>query len=143
MGLVESDLLLRRVPNRADFLEWHDDLGRWIPSAAALRFDRDGMSVFVERLLLARLDTAAQVASLGGTREKPALVYGAQVARVETIGFSTEESPNEDIPIGYAHGSVYPPSHVDRFTLKGLRVDLAVAMALKHGEPQPRPPTGA
>jgi hypothetical protein len=109
-----TDALLRRVLHRPDYLEWHEDFGRWVPSLAGVRFDPDGMSVFLRHLLEAQQHDAGDVRSLGGTSDKPAVVYECTAGAVQDVGFSTQHSPNEDTPIGYAHASVLKPPALSR-----------------------------
>lgn len=140
--VFDDDQLLRRVLNREDFLEWHGDLGRWIPSLAGLQFDPDGMSVFIRRLLEMAGRNASEVASLGGT--KPAeLVFAVEAATARSAGFDAEHSPNDTTPIGFAHGSVTRPPGVSKPDFRDMRTDVAVAMDCILGLPIGEPPPGS
>lgn len=67
-----DDELLRRVLNRLDFLVWDDDTERWLPSLAGIRFDPDGMSTFVLRLLARGLRANRWSTTDGNDRESSA-----------------------------------------------------------------------
>lgn len=138
-----ADALLRRVLHRPDYLEWHEDFGRWVPSLAGVRFDPDGMSVFVRHLLEVQQDDPSDVRSLGGTSDKPAVVYEFTAQAVEDVGFSTQHSPNDDTPIGYAHASVLKPPALARQDERKARTALAASMSLVVGEIEMPRPEGA
>lgn len=141
VAIAPHDRLLRRVLHNANFLEWHYDLSRWVPSLAAVRFDPDGMSAFLRRLLEDHGLDAGEVATLGGTSHKPAVVYefGAQAATA--IGYATEHTPNDDTPIGYAHASILAAGGMPRPEVRKARTELANSMTIVHGDVSlPRPP---
>jgi hypothetical protein len=138
-----QDRLLRRVLHRADYLEWHEDFGRWVPALAGVRFDPDGMSAFVRRLLAARQHDESDVRTLGGTSDKPAVVFEFSTQAVEDVGFTAEHSPNEDTPIGYAHASVIKPLGLSRQDERRARTALAANMTLVFGEVELPKPEGA
>lgn len=104
----DGDALLRRVLDREDYLEWHADEQRWVPSLAGLRFDLDGMSTFVEEFLNSRGDAASDVATLGGLSQEE-LVYSVVALALRDAGMRVAASPNDETTIGYAHASVFPP----------------------------------
>lgn len=137
--VADDDELLRRIHNRADFLVWHADLGRWIPSLAGLRFDPDGMSVFLQRLLQQHGASAVDVSTLGGTNAEE-LVYGVAAAFARHAGFHVAASANSDTPIGYAHASVVKPAGMAKPEFRAARTDLAEVMDCVHGEPDPGDP---
>jgi len=128
--------------HRADYFEWHDDLDRWVPSLAGVRFDPDGLSAFVPRLLRQRGHGPADVCTLGRTSEKPAVAYEFDGQAVAHVGFSAEHSPNEDTPIGYAHASILKPS-LTRVDDRQARTALASRMVLVHGTVELPKPAGA
>lgn len=138
-NLRRDDELLRRVLDRPDFLMWHDDEGRWVPSLAGVRFDPDGMSVFVLRLLEANRRGPADVATLGGTKSEQ-LVFAASTSSIEELGFTAQHTPNNLTPIGDAHASVKPPPDVPQAAFRALRTDLATALRCVHGTPSLTPP---
>ncbi|MEX2557778.1 MAG: hypothetical protein WEB06_19370 [Actinomycetota bacterium] len=138
-----QDVLLRRVLHRADYLEWHADFGRWVPSLAGVRFDPDGMSAFLHHLLEMQQHDASDVRSLGGTSDKPAIVYEFTAQAAEDVGFTAEHSPNNDTPIGYGHASVTKPAALLRQDERKARTDLATRMNLVFGEVDLPKPEGA
>lgn len=140
--LRDDDELLRRVVNRQDFLVWHDDEGRWVPSLAGIRFDPDGMSVFVLRILAANGYRPADVATLGETKPDE-LVFAAPTSAVEQLGFTAQHTPNKQTPIGDAHASINSPPQVPRAALRALRSELATALHCTYGTPAPAAPPGA
>jgi hypothetical protein len=140
--LDPADRFLRRVLHRPDQLEWHDDLRRWVPSLASVRFHPDGMSVFVRRLLEERHHGPADVNTLGDTNHKAAVVYQFDLAAVTDVGFSAHHSPNHDTAIGYAHASIVKPD-LARADERRARTTLAAGMALVHGSVVLPPPEGA
>lgn len=140
--VLDDNELLRRVLNREDFLEWHSDLGRWIPSLAGLKFDPDGMSVFVRQMLEEVGRQVAEVSSLGGTKNAE-LVYGVEAGTARAAGFGVEHSPNEETPIGFAHGSVIRPPQTSKSDFRDMRADVAERMVCLHGTPIGEPPPGA
>lgn len=142
LAISRDDRFLRRVPHRVDYFEWHDDLGRWVPSLAGVRFDPDGLSAFVSRLLQQRGHGPAEVCTLGRTSEKAAVAYEFDVQVVADIGFAAAYSPNEDTPIGYAHASILKPT-LAREDERQARTTLASRMALVHGIVEFSKPLGA
>lgn len=143
MDLTGQGRLLRRVLKRADFLEWHADLDRWVPPLAAVRFDPDGMSTFVRRLLEDHDDGPAGVVTLGGTNDKPAVAYQFHLEAAADLGYRTSHTPNRDILIGYAHASVQRPTGLSPGDLRAARTELASRMDLVHGEIDLPRPDGA
>ncbi len=141
-SLEPADRFLRRVLHRPDHLEWHDDFGRWVPSLAGVRFDPDGLSVFVRRLLEERNHGEADVSTLGDLSHKPAVVYEFDLAAVTAVGFSAEQSPNDDTAIGYAHASIIKPE-IARADERRARTALASSMVLVHGAVELQKPEGA
>ena len=137
--LTDDDRLVRRVLDRHDFLVWHADEGRWIPSLAGIKFDPDGMSTFVLRLLMLRCHGAKEVASFAGTKSEELAfeVLGAEALR---LGFETKHSPDTSTPIGYAHSSVVRPDGLDKSEWRALRSDLARAFECVYGTPSLEPP---
>lgn len=131
--------LLRRVLDREDFLEWHADGQRWVPSLAGLRFDPDGMSTFVEQVLNSRGDAASDVATLGGSSPEE-LVYSVVALAVRHAGMRVAASPNDKTTIGYAHASVLPPPDLTKSDLREARSDMSLLMRCVHGQPSPTPP---
>lgn len=142
LTLSRDERFFRRVLHRIDYFEWHDDLGRWVPSLAGVRFDPDGMSTFVPRLLQQRGHGRADVCTLGGTNPKTAVVYEFDGKAVAEVGFGAEHSPNQDTPIGYAHASVLKPS-LAREDERRARTTLASRMVLVHGNVDLPKPAGA
>ncbi|MGQ0832667.1 MAG: hypothetical protein ACT4OV_13420, partial [Microthrixaceae bacterium] len=137
--VVDEDVLLRRVFDREGYLEWHDDLGRFVPSLAGVQFDPDGMSTFIDRVLLAGGDGRDSVATIGGVKSEE-LVYAVRAGDVRNLGLGVEHTPNDETPIGYAHASVTPPDGTKKPD-RGTRNDLAAAMTCVFGEPTvTRPP---
>jgi hypothetical protein len=128
-----DDRLLRRVLHTTNFLEWHPDFNRWVPSLAAIRFDPDGMSVFMRRLLDGRGYGADSVTTLGGISNKRAVVYQFDAQAATDVGYSYEHIPNEDSPIGYAHALVRKPVGLSRQEERIARTELATRMLLVHG----------
>jgi hypothetical protein len=143
VAIGPDDRLLRRVLNLPDYLEWHDDFRQWVPSLAGIRFDSDGMSVFLRRLLEARSHSAIDVQTLGGTNDNPAVVYQFEAAAATDAGFRSEHSPNEDTPIGYAHASILKPDELPRMEERKARARLAASMILIHGRIELTRPDGA
>lgn len=141
-AIARDDHLLRRVLNRSDYLEWHDDFNRWIPSLASVRFDPDGMSAFVARLLMESQQGPEEVSTLGGTSSKPAVVYEVELSAVEECGFTAKLSPNEDTPIGHAHSSIPSPGLASEDE-RSARTDLAGRMVLCFGSIALPKPHGA
>ena len=137
--LQGDDQLLRRVLNRLDFLVWDDDEERWLPSLAGIRFDPDGMSAFILRLLRARGAGSGDVATLGDTRSG-ALVFSTIVDSIEGLGFTVRETPNDATPIGHAHASVEAPAGLSPAAWRAVRTDLAAIMTCVHGAPAPERP---
>lgn len=136
--VVDDDLLLRRVFDREDFLEWNDDLGRFVPSLAAVQFDPDGMSVFVERVLIGGGRSRMDVATIGGT--KPAeLVYRVHAKAVRVLTFGVALSENNETPIGFAHASVTSAQGQSKPS-RAMRTDLAGLMTCVVGTPSIQPP---
>ena len=129
--------------HRSDYLVWHDDFDRWVPSLAGIQFDPDGMSAFLRHQLEERDHGAEDVRSLGGTSDKPAVVYEFPASNVTDVGFSTHHSPNEDTPIGYAHASVVKPGALPRKEDRAARTALATTMNLLLGEIDLAKPDGA
>ena len=141
-SLGPDDTFLRRVLHSANFLEWHDDLDRWVPTLAGVRFDPDGMSTFVPRLLAEGGHGAAEVSTLGGTSEKRSVVYEFETLAVQEVGFSARLSPNNETPIGYAHASIEKPA-MTRDGERKARTDLATRMSRVYGEIDLPRPEGA
>lgn len=142
VSLEPADRFLRRVLHRADHLEWHDDFDRWVPALAGVRFDPDGMSVFVRRLLEDRNQGEVDVSTLGGSNDKHAVVYEFNRVDVATVGFSAEHSPNDDTSIGYAHASIIKPE-LARDDERRARTALAASMVLVYGTIELEKPEGA
>jgi hypothetical protein len=139
---LAQDTFLRRVLHSTNFLEWHDDFNRWVPTLAGVRFDPDGMSAFVSRLLGERGHGPADVSTLGGTSDKRAVVYEFDQAAVSEAGFTVSLSPNDDTPIGYAHASIEKPT-MTREAEREARTKLAARMSLVFGKIELSRPDGA
>lgn len=140
--VAPNDALLRRVINRADFLEWHADWGRWIPSAGAVKFDPDGMSAFVERFLQERGQGAAAVGTAGGTKA-PEPVFAVRADHARALDFGVAHTRDDRSSIGYAHASVTRPEGQSTGDFKSARSQLAQSMTLVHGTITVEPPDGA
>ena len=134
--------LLRRVIVSDEFLYYDGNLSRWVPKHKPLRFDADGMSTFERGLLEANKHGCEDVATLGGTKSQPAVVFqigGDQitkrVARADNAHCRIEPSPNDVTPIGYAHWSIQPPEDVTQTHRREIQRELAERMSLKlvHG----------
>lgn len=134
----DDDRLLRRIFDREDYLEWHDDLGRFVPSLAGVRFDPDGMSVFVERMLNDRGRSRNDVATIGGTKAAE-LVFGMRAGDARVLTFDVAHSANDETPIGFAHASVMPPDGQSK-PERAMRTDLAMLMTCLVGTPSIQPP---
>jgi hypothetical protein len=141
-ALAFDDTFLRRVLHRADFVEWHEDFDCWVPSLAGVRFDPDGMSAFVSRLLSRRAQGPAEVSTLGGTSDKLAVVYEFDGAAARDSGFDASLSPNDDTPIGHAHASLQKPT-LTKSQERVARTRLAARMTLVHGTIDLPKPDGA
>lgn len=137
----DNDAVLRRVIHRDDFLEWDHDEERWIPSFAAIRFDGDGMSVFIQRLLENEMMSVADVADLGGTKP-PELVFSILAGVIRSLNGGVEHTPNQETAIGFAHASVAGPPDADRQHFKSFRTALARLMSCDHGVVTLSPPPG-
>ncbi len=140
--ITSDDALLRRVINRADFLEWHADLERWVPATGAVRFDPDGMSTYVERFLREAGDSAADVGTMGGSKD-PEPVFSVTVEQACLLDFAVSQTPDDRTPIGYAHASVERPSGQFTGDFKSARSQLAQSMRLVHGRITLAAPDGA
>lgn len=140
--VAPDDALLRRVINRADFLEWHADWGRWIPSAGAVKFDPDGMSTFVERFLHEAGGSAAAVGTAGGSKV-PEPVFAVTAHRGRSLDFEVSHTPDDRSSIGHAHASVTRPDGQSTGDFKSARSQLAQSMTLVHGTITLEPPDGA
>lgn len=142
--LEADDLLLRGVPLNVNLLDYDHRQGRWLPALAAMSFDPDGLSVFVARILERKGDSAADVPGRGLDPGARGAVFAAINEDLEEVGYSTRHTPNDDTPIGYAHGSVERPAAMSNSDHKAARRRLAPKMMLVVGNldefPTPPPP---
>ncbi|MDE0117197.1 MAG: hypothetical protein OXT07_11325 [bacterium] len=102
--IADGEILYRRVLDREDMVVHDENLQRWTPRNAALRFDPDGMSVYLAGVLAERGIGPAQVAAL----RTGSIVFSvtAAEARQEGLGVThTPAGPPSD-PVAFAHGSI-------------------------------------
>jgi len=125
-------LLQRRVLHHPEFLKFNGNLGRWVPTRAAVQFDPDGLSTFAAHLLAENHHGAADVASLGNTSQKPAVVFQMESNAAASTGCVAEASPNTDTSIGYAHWSVIAPNDIDRGDRRRIQNELCEFLSQDH-----------
>lgn len=138
-GLDSEDELLRDVPLKEGLFEWDGRSGRWIPALAAMHFDPDGLSTFVERMLISNGHSVADVPSRGGVVERASTVYSVRNDAASTY-YDTGHTPNSDSPIGYAHSSIMKKDGMTRKQHNDARRLLAPLMRCVYGEVPFEPP---
>jgi len=137
--LEPDDELLRDVPLKEGFFEWDGRSGRWIPALAAMHFDPDGLSTFVERMLILNGHSVADVSNRGGTVDRDSVIYSVRNQAALTY-YDTSHTPNLDSPIGYAHSSIMKKQSMTSKQHKNARRSLAPLMRCVYGEVPFEPP---
>jgi len=126
----DDDVIHRRVLPRGDMVKYDQNQQRWLPLAAAVRFDPD-LSVSLESRLVARGLSADEVAA-----SKPgAVAYGCTVAAVRALAFGVTYTPviPPSSALDECHGSVWRDDHWDRDEFKSRRNRLRVALTQTGG----------
>ncbi len=135
-AVADDDLVHRRVLHRpGEMVQFDENRGRWLPLAAAIRFDPD-LSVSVESRLSARGLTADDVAA----SRDGALAFGCRVGTVRAIAFGVTATPVEPplTMLDECHGSVWQDEQWDRSEFKSRRNRLRVALRQTGGPPLER-----
>lgn len=134
--------------NSENHLVWSDELGRAIPSPAALQFDPDLSADWREHLEVVHYESSTAV-----LKDDPryALVGEVPVGVVRSLGFLVHASPHQLSALGCAHASVdwpvaavpagrtEPPKSVRRT----LKHSLGEQVSWAYGTPAISKPTGA
>lgn len=139
--LEPEDLLLRDVPLKQGLLEWDGRQQRWIPALAAMSFDPDGLSTFVERILLRGGHSIEDVTTRGGVVDRDSVVYAVRNDEV-LKSYDTAHTPNEETPIGYAHSSIIKKAGMGKSEHRRARIGLAPQMECVYGDVPFSPPPG-
>ena len=103
-GIGDDDLLHRRVLDREDMVVVDDTLQRWTPLNAAIRFDPDGMSVYLDSVLAASGRGPAAVAA----QRSGSIVFSVKASEPRSLGLGvlhTPAGPRTD-PVAFAHGVI-------------------------------------
>jgi len=127
----DDDVVHRRVLNRpGQMVDYDENKQRWLPLAAALRFDPD-LSVSLESRLLARGLSADDVAA----SKSGAVAFGCTVATMRAIQLGVTYTPVTPPTSGLdeCHGSVWVDDQWDRDEFKSRRNRLRVALAQTGG----------
>jgi hypothetical protein len=148
LEIPDGDHLWRKFMDSANHLIWNHDLGRMVPSHAALQFDPDLSSDWREHLELVHQQTASAIV---GDDSRYTLVGQFPVGRVRKLDFVVTATPNSIQPFGCAHASVdWPPHTVPEHSIeptrdvrKQLRNELAREASWVLGTPTVGPPAGA
>ncbi len=127
-----DDVIHRRVLHRPDMVDYDENQQRWLPLAAAVRFNPD-FSVSLDSRLVARGLSADDVAA-----SKPgAVAFGCTVATVRTVEFGVTYTPVTPPSrlLDECHGSVWTDDQWDRDEFKSRRNRLRVALTQTGGAP--------
>lgn len=103
-GIGDDDLLHRRVLNRKDMVAFDDNLQRWTPLTAAIRFDPDGMSVYLNSVLTASGRGPEAVAA----QRSGSIVFSVKASEPRSLDLGvlhTPAGPPTD-PVAFAHGVI-------------------------------------
>jgi len=129
-----SDVVWRLVRS----LEWNDDLDRWIPTEASVRFDAKLSVYWREHVVNTHASDAAAI-----TKPKWPLVYADQVADLLNAGFGVEHDPDGPDFADCAHTSVSYPVGLSTKELQAARNAQRARMAHVYGAVDAGAPTGA
>ena len=133
-AVSDDDVIHRRVLHRPDMVDYDENQQRWLPLAAAVRFDPD-LSVSLESRLVARGLRADNIAA----SEPAAVAFGCSVATARAIEFGvtyTPATPSLTV-LDECHGSVWADHQWDRGEFKSRRNRLRIAFAQTGGTPLP------
>lgn len=103
--LIDDDeILYRRVLDRADMVTRDENLGRWTPVNAAVRFDPDGMSVYLDSILRSGGVGPAEVAA----EREGSVVFSVPARAPRSLDLGVRHTPAgpEGEPVAYAHGAI-------------------------------------
>ncbi len=132
-AVSDDDMIHRRVLHRpGDMVDYDENQQRWLPLAAAMRFDPD-LSVSLESRLVNRGICADDVAA-----SKPgAVAFGCTVSTVRGMEFGvtyTPVTPSLTV-LDECHGSVWADGRWGRGEFKSRRNRLRIALAQTGGQP--------
>lgn len=145
LGIGDDDLLHRRVLGRGDMIAFDSNLQRWTPLNAAIRFDLDGMSVYLDSVLsasgLGPTDVAAQRVG--------SIVFSVKASEPRSLDLGVLHTPAESLtdPVAFAHGVIVGDPAWPDAELRQRRNRLRTRFALTWGtvtiqSQQPEQPAG-
>lgn len=129
-NIDDHEQLLRRVLDREDMVVHDDNLGRWTPLNSAIRFDPDGMSIYLNSILVGAGAGADVVAS---TRSG-SVVFAVLAGEARSVGLGVLHTPTGPDAVGSAHGSIVGDQGWSDAELRSRRNSLRTKFVLFWGE---------
>lgn len=130
-GIDDDEILYRRVLNRPDMVTHDENLGRWTPLNAAVRFDPDGMSVYLDSLLRSGGVGPPEVAS----ERSGSVVFAVTALGARSLELGVQHTPAgpQHEFVAYAHGSIVGDPEWSDAELRSRRNQLRAQFILRWG----------
>ena len=127
----DEEILYRRVLDRDDMVTMDENLGQWTPLNAAVRFDPDGMSVYLDSILRSGGVGPAEVAA----EREGSVVFSVPAHAPRSLGLGVCHTPagTERERVAYAHGSIVGDPQWSDADLRRRRNRLRTQFVLEWG----------
>ncbi len=131
-AIVDDELVYRRVLDRPDMVGFDENLNRFAPLSAAVRFDPDGMSVSLHSVLVTGGVGPAEVAA----ERQGSVLFSVRAREPRSLQLGVIHTPAglPEEPVAYAHGSIVGDPDWGDKALRERRNGLRPLFVLAWGE---------